>query len=116
MGQRARTITRSMAYSSGMPSVLVGLAVLAFWLYCLFDVITTPDEEARNLPKILWVLVILLLPLVGGLFWLLLGRPHGPRATRVPPPDTTKRTQAPKGPDDDPDFLRDLDRRLRDDD
>ncbi|GHE43294.1 hypothetical protein GCM10017673_51860 [Streptosporangium violaceochromogenes] len=95
--------------------LLVGLALLAFWLYCLFDAITTPDEEARNLPKLLWVVIILLLPLAGGLFWLLLGRPNGSPAQRGPfPPPRPSRPEAPKGPDDDPDFLRDLDRRLRD--
>ncbi|MFC4058682.1 PLDc N-terminal domain-containing protein [Planomonospora corallina] len=99
-------------------SVLLGLAVLAFWLYCLFDVITTPDEEVRYLPKILWVLVVVLLAMIGGLFWLLLGRPLGPRAPRLvlPPEVPGPRPQAPRGPDDDPDFLRDLDRRLRDED
>ncbi|WSA24830.1 PLDc N-terminal domain-containing protein [Streptosporangium sp. NBC_01755] len=105
-----------MAYSSGMP-LLVGLAILAFWLYCLFDAITTPDEESRNLPKLLWVLIVVLLPTIGGLFWLLLGRPNGPRAPRsLLAEDTPPRPEAPKGPDDDPDFLKDLDRRLRDED
>lgn len=103
-----------MAYSSGMP-LLVGLALLAFWLYCLFDAITTPDEEARNLPKLLWVVIVLLMPLAGGVFWLLLGRPNGSPAPRGPlPQERSPRPEAPKGPDDDPDFLRDLDRRLRD--
>ncbi|WP_449063364.1 PLDc N-terminal domain-containing protein, partial [Planomonospora algeriensis] len=75
-------------------SVLLGLALLAFWLYCLFDVITTPDEEVRNLPKILWVLIVVLLALVGGLFWLLLGRPLGPRPPRIllPPRGHAART------------------------
>jgi hypothetical protein len=106
-----------MAYSSGMPSVLLGLAVLAFWLYTLFDVITTPDEESRNLPKILWVLVVILVPLAGSVLWLLLGRPQGakvPGGTRpMPRSPRVRAAEAPKGPDDDPDFLRDLDRRMR---
>ncbi|MER6172188.1 PLDc N-terminal domain-containing protein [Streptosporangium sp. NPDC001681] len=97
--------------------LLVGLAIFAFWLYCLFDVITTPDEESRNLPKLLWVLIVVLLLAVGGLFWLLLGRPYGPRAPRsLLAEDMPQRPEAPKGPDDDPDFLKDLDRRLRDED
>ncbi|MEV4375317.1 PLDc N-terminal domain-containing protein [Streptosporangium amethystogenes subsp. fukuiense] len=97
--------------------LLVGLAISAFWLYCLFDVITTPDEESRNLPKLLWVLIVVLLLPVGGLFWLLLGRPYGPRAPRsLLAEDMPQRPEAPKGPDDDPDFLKDLDRRLRDED
>ncbi|AWS40061.1 hypothetical protein DKM19_00680 [Streptosporangium sp. 'caverna'] len=106
-----------MAYSSGMP-LLVGLALIAFWLYCLFDVITTPDEESRNLPKLLWVIIVVLLIPVGGLFWLLLGRPTGPQAPRSLFSDDQQpqRPEAPKGPDDDPDFLKDLERRLRDED
>ncbi|MFB9967698.1 PLDc N-terminal domain-containing protein [Sinosporangium siamense] len=98
-----------------MPSVLIGLALLTFWLYCLFDVITTPDDQVRSLPKILWVLVVVLLPAVGSVFWLLLGRPLGPKVLPRPLP-REKRPEAPKGPDDDPDFLKDLDRRMRGDD
>ncbi|MCG5215139.1 PLDc N-terminal domain-containing protein [Streptosporangium sp. KLBMP 9127] len=97
-----------------MPLVL-GLALLAFWLYCLFDVITTPDQETRNLPKILWVLIVVLLVVIGGLFWLLLGRPRDPRAP-APAPGDGSAQQAPRGPDDDPDFLKDLDRRLKEED
>ncbi|WP_425581982.1 PLDc N-terminal domain-containing protein [Streptosporangium fragile] len=97
--------------------LLVGLALLAFWLYCLFDVITTPDEESRNLPKLLWVLIVVLLVPVGGVFWLLLGRPNGPRSPRPQFfQDRPPRPEAPKGPDDDPEFLKDLERRLRDED
>ncbi|MBB5083839.1 PLD nuclease N-terminal domain-containing protein [Nonomuraea endophytica] len=79
----------------------MGLATLVLWIYCLFDAITTPDEAARNLPKILWVIIVLLFPLVGSLFWLVAGRPQ---------------TQAPRvagharatNPDDDEEFLRRL--------
>jgi hypothetical protein len=95
-----------------MANVIVGLALLAFWLYCLFDVITTPAEFIRGLPKGLWVLVTVI-PAIGGLLWLLAGRPSlapaVPEQAEAPPP-------APRGPDDDPEFLRNLERRLRDDD
>ncbi|MFF4413363.1 PLDc N-terminal domain-containing protein [Streptosporangium sp. NPDC001559] len=96
--------------------LLVSLAILAFWLYCLFDAITTPDEDARNLPKLLWVIIVLLLPVAGGVFWLLLGRPSASGARGTLPPDDHRsvRREAPRGPDDDPEFLRDLERRLRD--
>lgn len=117
MGQRKNTITTRMAYSSDMVGVVIGLALLAFWLYSLFDVITTPEEEVRNVPKPLWVLVVALVPLVGGAVWMLRGRPQPDReAWPVPPQPGTRRRSAPKGPDDDPEFLRDLDRRMRGDD
>ncbi|WP_285704773.1 PLD nuclease N-terminal domain-containing protein [Microtetraspora sp. NBRC 16547] len=108
-----------------MLRVILGLALLAFWLYCLFDVITTPEGTVRNLPKLLWVLIVLFLAAVGGMFWLTLGRPRngdavlggvgtpgGRDETWQRPP----RAEAPRGPDDDPEFLRALERRLRNED
>lgn len=117
-----------MAYRVGMPSVVIGLALLAFWLYCLFDVITTPEQDVRNLPKALWVLVVVLLAFLGGVLWLLLGRPQasgiaprqpfGPLGSTRTGEQTQRPTrhQAPRGPDDDPEFIRHLERRLRGED
>src|SRR5437588_8395253 len=53
-----------------------GFALLAFWLYCLYDVITTDESLVRNLPKMVWLIIVILLPDIGGLAWLLLGRPQ----------------------------------------
>ena len=55
---------------------IVGLFVLGLWLYALFDVITTDDSLVRNLPKGLWIILVLFLFDVGAIAWLLLGRPH----------------------------------------
>ncbi|GAA1727018.1 hypothetical protein GCM10009734_34980 [Nonomuraea bangladeshensis] len=98
-----------MAYSSGMAGVLIGLALLAFWLFSLFDVVTTPEDEVRNVPKTMWIMVVVLIPLVGGLIWMARGRPRVERQVWSVSPGPGM----PKGPDDDPDFLRDLDRRMR---
>ncbi|WP_214103380.1 PLDc N-terminal domain-containing protein [Acrocarpospora catenulata] len=95
-----------------MANVVVGLALLAFWLYCLFDVITTPAEQVRGLPKGMWVLITVI-PALGGLLWLLAGRPS---ATPAPPAPPQPPQTPPRGPDDDPEFLRNLERRLRDED
>ncbi|PZG22993.1 PLDc N-terminal domain-containing protein [Nonomuraea aridisoli] len=95
-----------------MAGVLIGLALLAFWLFSLFDVVTTPEDEVRNVPKALWILIVILIPLLGGMVWMARGRP---RAQRQAWP-VTPGPGMPKGPDDDPDFLRDLERRMRGDD
>jgi hypothetical protein len=95
-----------------MAGVLIGLALLAFWLFSLFDVVTTPEDEVRNVPKALWILIVVLIPLLGGMVWMARGRP---RAQRQAWP-VTPGPGMPKGPDDDPDFLRDLERRMRGDD
>ena len=102
---------------------VLGLLGLAFTIYCLLDVVLTDSELVRNLPKPVWVLVVLLVPLAGGVVWLLAGRPA--EATAAPggarsragrrdhPAGRARRPRPrPKGPDDDPEFLRRLDERL----
>ena len=81
---------------------VVSIALLGLWLYCIFDVIASDDVLVRNLPKGMWLLIVIFLPDVGSLAWLLLGRPMyaGWR-----PGDTTRR--APRrviGPEDRDDF------------
>ena len=50
--------------------------LFAFWIYCIFDVIRTPEGKTENLPKVLWLLLVIFLSFIGGLAWLLLGRPR----------------------------------------
>ncbi|ONI88929.1 hypothetical protein ALI22I_18065 [Saccharothrix sp. ALI-22-I] len=52
-----------------------GVLTLGLWLFCLVDVITTDDGDARNLPKLSWLLIVLFFPLVGSIIWLVAGRP-----------------------------------------
>ena len=77
------------------------LLSLALTVYCVVDAIQTRDGAARNLPKIAWLILILLFPLVGPVAWLIAGRPR--RGTRG-----VTQQRRPRGPDDDPDFLKDL--------
>ncbi|MFG2077528.1 Phospholipase_D-nuclease N-terminal [Nonomuraea maritima] len=69
---------------------VAALATLALWLFSLFDAIGAPDDRCRVLPKTLWVLVVLFLPLLGSAAWLAWGRPERPRpapsGTAIPAP------------------------------
>lgn len=79
---------------------LFGLALFALWIYCIFDVISTDDSLARNLPRTMWLLIVIFIPSVGSIAWLALGRPVG---AGYRPGDTQYR--APRrvyGPEDDP--------------
>jgi hypothetical protein len=49
------------------------LLLLALWLFCLIDVITTPPEDCRNLPKPMWLIIVILLPDIGSIVWLVAG-------------------------------------------
>jgi hypothetical protein len=53
------------------------LAALALWIYCVIDVITTDEATMRNLPKGLWLIIVIFLPTVGSIAWLIAGRPQG---------------------------------------
>jgi hypothetical protein len=62
-----------------MPDIVagvVGIGFLILWLYCLYDVITTDDAIIRHLPKVVWLLIVLLLSDIGSILWLALGRPQ----------------------------------------
>jgi len=58
------------------------LLVLALDIFCLIDVIVSREDEVRNLPKIVWLLLILFFPLVGSIAWLAAGRPQTGQARR----------------------------------
>ena len=85
-----------------MPRVVAAVALLAFTVYTLIDCVQTQDDQVRGLPKVVWVFVILLFPLAGGTAWYMGGRPTLPSLPQG------RRPQGPRGPDDDPEFLRRL--------
>lgn len=39
-----------------------GLVTFALWVFCLVEAISTPGERMRNLPKVAWVVIVLLFP------------------------------------------------------
>jgi hypothetical protein len=73
------------------------LLLLGIWLFCVIDVITTDDARCRNLPKMAWLFIVLLLPEIGSVAWLVAGHPRagtGAGARGVP-----KRRAAPSFPE-----------------
>lgn len=87
---------------------LPGLLALGFALYCIIDLVRSSDDEVRGLPRLVWLLLMIVLPVLGGIAWLVAGRP---RSSRPPGrgPLRPRPSSAVRGPDDDPDFLRSLD-------
>jgi len=87
-----------------MAKVLIFLVPVALTIYAVIDAIQTEDTKVRYLPKLVWLVLILLFTPVGAIAWLITGRQRGPRSGHR---GSTYPT-APRGPDDDPDFLRKL--------
>ena len=79
--------------------VLVGVLV-AFTIFALIDLLMTEKSRVRALNKPLWALIIIVLPALGGILWLALGKSRSG-------PSTPARSMA---PDDDPAFLKGLGR------
>ena len=92
--------------------VYVGPLIVVLWVFCVVDVILTRPERARNLPKIGWLVLVLLFPLVGSVAWLVAGRPragslrtYGPPAAGFPEYERPGRA-AGVSPESDEEFLR----------
>jgi hypothetical protein len=77
---------------------LLGLALLGFWLWALLDCIMSPRDEVRNLPKLVWLLLIILLWVIGAAAWVFLGR--RPRSQRQPRAFDREGTRRPVRADD----------------
>jgi hypothetical protein len=94
------------------------LLELILLVYCVLNVITTPEHEVRNLPKLLWLFLVIVLPLIGGIAWLVAGRPISgqSRPAGLPYKGNTGRfpeyerpgRAAAQNPEDDEAFLRHL--------
>jgi len=82
---------------------VLGIALFFLWIFCIFDVISSEPELVRNLPKLVWLLIVIIVPDVGSIAWLVLGRPRG--AALSP--------GAPVGPEDSPHFLKSIDEQRR---
>lgn len=93
-----------------MPRFLIPLGIVALGLiiYALIESLMTPRHEVRAMPKAVWIVLIILVPLVGALLWLFLGRRRGSAGGggRASGP---ARPVRPQSPDDDAAFLHQLD-------
>lgn len=93
---------------------IIGIVIaVAFTLYALVDAAMTDHNRARGVAKPVWVVLIVVLPVLGGILWFVIGKGDGSEVLR-------------KAPEDDPNFtgnnlsstelnshMADLEKRLR---
>lgn len=88
-----------------MVRLFVFLAAVQLVLLVLGLISCLSAARVRNLPRFLWVVIILLVPLIGAVAYFVFGRPVQPPRGDGP----IRRIQPrPSSPDDDPDFLRSM--------
>ncbi|WP_282946073.1 PLD nuclease N-terminal domain-containing protein [Cellulomonas endometrii] len=90
--------------------VMIGLAV-----YAVADIATSEEDERLGLPKLPWMLLAVVVPLLGPAVWILVSRSRraergpgggaGPSRGGPAPGGPAPRRRGPVAPDDDPEFL-----------
>lgn len=90
---------------------IVGFALLGLWVFCILDVISTEDVLVRNLPKYAWLFIVIILPDIGSIAWLLVGRPVGAGFRLGSQIGVYKPQKRAIGPEDSPDFIASMERR-----
>ena len=81
---------RAYAGAVARVEVVLGIAITVLWIYSIVNCALTPESQVRGLPKFAWLILIVLLPLLGSVLWLGVGRTAGPprlprRAPAAPP-------------------------------
>ncbi|WP_454167342.1 PLD nuclease N-terminal domain-containing protein [Microbacterium lacticum] len=69
------------------------LLLIAFWVYSIVDCALLSPTRHRGVSKPVWILIVVLLPVLGGILWFIVGRGR----QRTAPVSTA--------PDDDLEFL-----------
>jgi hypothetical protein len=93
-------VLANAGHHCGMVRLFIFLAAIALVLLILALISGLAADRVRNMPRSLWVLVILLIPIAGPLAYFVWGRPTSRKA---------RPAARPSSPDDDPDFLRSMD-------
>ena len=84
--------------------ILSGVVWVVLTVFTVVFALSAEAKEVRVLRKFLWIILILVLPVLGALLYLTIGRPIAkPEPTQI-------------APDDDPEFLRRLAERLKNED
>ncbi|GAA0905552.1 PLD nuclease N-terminal domain-containing protein [Streptomyces thermoalcalitolerans] len=95
-----------------MLRVLLYLVPLVLVIFAFIDCLNTPEDEVRHLPKIAWVFIILLFWIVGPIVWLIAGKDRAALAHGGAPPGWQRGRTRYVAPDDNPEFLKSLDKSL----
>ena len=78
-------VTSTPSALSGEPAInkikavaayLLPLLIFGLVLASLIDIITRPDDSIQHLPKIVWILLVIVFPVVGGILWFAIGRSY----------------------------------------
>ena len=70
---------------------LIPAVIFALVLAALIDIIVRQDGQVKHLPKLVWVLLVIMLPLIGSIIWFAVGREYTSPVNRGPFGDPRRR-------------------------
>lgn len=79
-------------------SLVFSLLVIALMVGAMVDIIRREDSQVRFLPKLAWLIIVILLPLIGSLLWFAIGREYADEGLRIPRLRAAGRTPRRSGP------------------
>lgn len=77
--------------------IIGGFLAAVFWVFTIVDCAVQPPTRHRGVSKRMWLAIVILLPVIGGILWFALGRSRKGGGDGMP---------LVYAPDDDPEFLR----------
>lgn len=86
-------------------AVIFSVVSFALMVGVLIDIIILDASKVRFLGKGLWIILVILLPLVGSVLWLAIGREYSPVATRGSVGSSFRRTTPSRPVHSQPDFV-----------
>lgn len=90
--------------------IFLTLASMLLTAAALISVLSVEDKRRiRGLPRLIWVILILFVPIFGSIGYFMTGRPLRPQQKGSSWGKAFRKPPRPSAPDDDPDFLRSLD-------
>lgn len=83
--------------------LVIGVIGALFYIFSIVDCALAERDGVRGVPKAAWIPIVIVFAVIGGILWFIIGRPRrgNPGRARI------------VAPDDDPDFLKDLERDRR---
>lgn len=56
--------------------LIMSVVLLALVVGALVDIITRPEGQVKHLPKVGWIILVILLPVIGSLVWFMAGHDY----------------------------------------
>ncbi|TBN56102.1 PLDc_N domain-containing protein [Glaciihabitans arcticus] len=74
--------------------LLGSVGTLALLIFALADIISGHGDHIKNLDKMTWIFIVILVPLVGAILWFLVGREWGNTAENLGSFGDSRRAEA----------------------